>query len=523
MPVEPIKQEEVDHQERRESVVGKKVRLVTMRLAFWNKQIDRLRAGLWSLITRGAEVFSSLEIKFKLSINIAIIVVLVIFTYSMLILPGERHVLTKATENTCSVVLKKLSQNVRAPMLESVLFPARLGEVTTEVLRTKSMNVEGLAYIFVKDRHDSLIAHSELGEARQAGILRPDEIKALLQEDKMISRENGEFHEYYYPILQLDKIDAGRVRIIPLGYAGVGFAKSFLDEPLNKTKKLIFSYAALVIIVSVWLIYFFARRMVNQIHELSRLAREVGSGNLDVQVEPRSKDELGQLAAEFNHMVTHLREKVQMQKFVSKLTVQMIQNSGGSKVEPQEGDRRYTTIFFSDIRNFSTYAELSEPEQIIELINIYFNVQTQIIEANGGVVDKFMGDQIMALFQGPKSVENAVRASVEIQRAVRELNKQRDAAGELPLWVGIGINHGLAVMGKMGSKNRMDYTVIGDVVNIANRLCSLARAGQIVVEYSLTRRLNGHYAFTRLEPIYVRNRMKPVDICEIDYDREIIM
>jgi len=523
LPVEPIRQEEADHQERRESVVGKKVRLVIMRLAFWDKQIDRLRAGLRSLITRGAEVFSTLEIKFKLSINIAIIVVLVIFTFSMLILPGERRVLTKATENTCSVVLKKLSQNVRAPMLESVLFPARLGEVTTEVLRTKSMNVEGLAYIFVKDRHDSLIAHSELGETRHAGILHPDEIKALLQEDKMISRENGEFHEYYYPILQLDKIDTGKVRIIPLGYAGVGFAKSFLDEPLNKTKKLIFSYAALVIIVSVWLIYFFARKMVNQIHELSRVAREVGSGNLDVRVEPRSKDELGQLAREFNHMVTHLREKVQMQKFVSKLTVQMIQNSGGSKVEPQEGDRRYTTIFFSDIRNFSTYAELSEPEQIIDLINIYFDVQTQLIEANGGVVDKFMGDQIMALFQGPQSVENAVRASVEIQRAVRELNKQRDAAGELPLWVGIGINHGLAVMGKMGSKNRMDYTVIGDVVNIANRLCSLARAGQIVVEYSLTRRLNGHYAFTRLEPIYVRNRMKPVDICEIDYDREIIL
>jgi adenylate cyclase len=480
-----------------------------------------MRTGLRGIISRGVEIFSSLEIKFKLSINIAIIVVLVIFTYSLLILPGERRVLTKATENTCAVLLKKLSQNVRAPMLESVLFPARLGEVTTEVLRTKNMNVEGLEYIFVKTRNDSLIAHSDPAEnKRGGGVLRSDEIAALLKNEKMISRENGNFLEYYYPILQRDK---DQDRKIPLGYAGVGFSKNFFEEPLNKTKKLIFSYAALVIIVSVWLIYFFARKMVNQIHELSRVAREVGTGNLEVRVEPRSKDELGQLTREFNNMVTHLREKVQMQKFVSKLTVEMIQGSRGSKMEPQEGDRRYTTIFFSDIRNFSTYAELSEPEQIIKLINIYFDVQTQIIETNGGVVDKFMGDQIMALFQGANGVENAVRAAVEIQRAVRELNKQRDATGELPLWVGIGINHGLAVIGKMGSKNRMDYTVIGDVVNIANRLCSLARAGQIVVEYSLTRRLNGHYAFTRLEPIYVRNRMKPVDICEIDYDREIIM
>ncbi|MDZ7303419.1 MAG: HAMP domain-containing protein [candidate division KSB1 bacterium] len=461
-------------------------------------------------------MFSSLEIKFKLSINIAIIVILVILIFSLLILPGQRRVLTKATGNTCTVLLKKLSQNVRGPMLESVANPVRLAEVAAEVYRTKNMNVEGLEYLFIKNRSDSVLAHSN--PQGGGGVLRPEELPEFFKKEEVIVRENARFYEYYYPIIVND-----RGRKIPIGYACAGFSKNFFSEPLNKTKKLLFTYAALVIIVSVWVIYFFARKMVNQIHALSRAAREVGSGNLDVHVEPRSKDELGQLAREFNNMVTHLREKVQMQKFVSKLTVQMIQSSASSKVEPQEVERRSTTIFFSDIRNFSTYAELSEPEQIIKLINIYFDVQTQIIEANGGVVDKFMGDQIMALFPGPKGVQNAVRAAVQIQRAVRELNKQRDAAGELPLWVGIGINHGLAVMGKMGSKNRMDYTVIGDVVNIANRLCSLARAGQIVVEYSLARRLNGQYAFTRLEPIYVRNRMKPVDICEIDYDREILM
>jgi adenylate cyclase len=390
--------------------------------------------------------------------------------------------------------------------------------VKEEVIRTKHMNIEGLEYIFVKNRHDSVVVHSQ--PELRGGLLRPDEVPALLAKEEVIIRENEALYEYYYPIMVKD---VHGDRKIPVGYACVGISKSIFSEPINKTKKLIFTYAALVIIVAVWGIYFFAQKMVNQIDALSRAAREVGSGNLDVAVEPRSKDELGQLAREFNNMVAHLREKVQMQKFVSKLTVQMIQSGGGSRMEPQEGDRRYVTVFFSDIRNFSTYAELSEPEQIIKLINIYFDVQTQIIEAHGGVVDKFMGDQIMALFQGQNGVDNAVCAAVEIQRAVRELNKQRDAAGELPLWIGIGINHGMAVMGKMGSKNRMDYTVIGDVVNIANRLCSLARPGQIVVEYNLARYLNGSYAFTRLEPIVVRNRMKPVDICEIDYDRDIIM
>ncbi|MDZ7343878.1 MAG: HAMP domain-containing protein [candidate division KSB1 bacterium] len=475
------------------------------------KSVQHLIPRWRGLLQCGADLFSSLEIKYKLSINIAIIVMLVIFSFSLLILPVEREQLTQATGKTCAVLLKKLSQNLRGPMLLNQSW-----QVKDEVFQTQHMNVEGFEYIFVKNRRDSLVVHTKPEQG--GGLLRPEEIAGLLAKEEIIIREGERVYEYYYPIMVKD-ISGDRRHAV--GYACVGVSKNIFSEPINKTKKIIFTYAALVVIVAVWGIYFFAQKMVNQIDALSRAAREVGSGNLDVVVEPRSHDELGQLAREFNNMVMHLREKVQMQKFVSKLTVQMIQNGSGSK--PQEDPRRHLTVFFSDIRNFSTYAELSEPEQIIKMINIYLDVQTQIIEANGGVVDKFMGDQIMALFQGKNSAERAVRAAVEIQRAIRDLNKQRDAAGELPLWIGIGINHGMAVVGKMGSKNRMDYTVIGDVVNIANRLCSLARAGQIVVEHSLARELNGHYAYTRLEPIVVKNRMKPVDICEIDYDREIVM
>jgi adenylate cyclase len=221
-------------------------------------------------------------------------------------------------------------------------------------------------------------------------------------------------------------------------------------------------------------------------------------------------------------MVTHLREKLQMQKFVSKLTVQMIQARGGSRVVPQEGERRSVTILFSDIRNFTTIAERLEPEQIVELINIYFDVQTQIIEANRGVVDKFMGDQIMSIFQGPSMIVNATRAAVEIQRAVSALNKQREAMGAATLELGIGINQGSAVMGNMGSKQRMDYTVIGDVVNIAARLCSVAHGSQIIAELSAARQLNGNYSTILLEPIFVKGRTKAVEICEVNYERDII-
>ena len=472
-----------------------------------------------TILERLSGFFSSLEIKFKLSIIIVLIVVVVVVAFSMLILQSEKGVIAEATNNTCTVLLQTLSRNVQDPLLLSVNDALQIMEIKRQVLTLMKNQVPGLEYAFVIDRNGFVIAHSELSEARRS--VPPSEMNELLNLERVAMRETESSILYYYPIRALKKDEQGERRI-PLGVAGLAFSKEELARPIGKTKNLIFTTAALVIIISVWGIYFSSQKMVNQIRLLSRAAREVGSGNLDVNVAVSSKDELGQLSNEFNSMVTHLREKLQMQKFVSKLTVQMIQARGGSRVVPQEGERRDVTILFSDIRSFTSIAELLEPEQIVRLINIYFDVQTQIIEANGGVVDKFMGDQIMAIFQGPAMVENAVRAAVEIQRAVRELNKQREAVGAATLELGVGINHGSAVMGNMGSKQRMDYTVIGDVVNIAARLCGVAHGSQIIAELSLARQLNGSYSTISLEPIFVKGRSKPVEICEVNYERDII-
>ncbi len=474
--------------------------------------LQKLRHRAQLAYQKAVDFFSGLEIKFKLSINIAIIVVMVIVIFSALILPIQHHELEEATRNTCTVLLKKLSQSVHGPMLLSVNNPDVLTEVKLQVQQTMQMGINGLEYIVVFDRNGQVIGASD--EERFKLPIRAETLAELVRQEEVSLQQNDSFYEFSYPIMA--KLPATGQKGL-LGLACIGFSKEVLLEPTARTKRLILTMAALVMVASVWIIYFFAQKMVDEIHALSHAAREVGSGNLEVHVKPRSKDELGRLALEFNRMVTHLREKLQMQKFLSKLTVEMIQERGGGRVEPYEGDRRHVTILFSDIRNFSAIAEDCEPEQIINLINVYFDLQTHIIEAHGGVVDKFMGDQIMAIFQGPRMIENTVGAAVEIQRAVKELNRRREAAGEITFELGIGLNNGLAVMGNMGSKNRMDYTVIGDVVNIANRLCSLARSGQIIAEAAFARQLNGDYHITRLDSIMVKGRSKPVEISEIDY------
>ncbi|MFQ6112679.1 MAG: adenylate/guanylate cyclase domain-containing protein, partial [bacterium] len=237
----------------------------------------------------------------------------------------------------------------------------------------------------------------------------------------------------------------------------------------------------------------------------------------------RSKDELGQLAHEFNNMIQHLREKLQLQKFVSKLTVQMVKDAVRSDGSKSKATIQELAVFFSDVRNFSSVAEKLNPEEIVKLINVYFDLQTRIIEKHHGIVDKFMGDQIMAIFQAENMADNALRAAVEIQKQLRLLNQERRAKGEVTLEMGIGINNGSAVMGHMGSTHRMDYTVIGDVVNVAARLCANAQAGQIITSLELARKVNGSYPTTRLKSISVKGRTKSVEVCEVDYNRDILM
>ena len=482
---------------------------VEMLLALWKGLKHHYRKA----VDYAADFFSGLAIRFKLSINIAVVVVMVIVIFSSLILPIQRRVLDKATQDTCEVIIKSLSKRIQDPLLFSVANPDTLAEVVVEVSQTMQIGIKGLRYVLVFDRNGKLVVSSDPQNYRAA--LSPNRFAALVKSDQYTIQETNKFSEYYYPVNKRDPKGDGK---IPVGLVCLGFSRTDLAEPIIGTKYRILALAALVVVVSVWGIYFFAQKMVHQIHDLSRAAREVGNGNLEVYVPARNKDELGQLAQEFNSMVTHIREKLQMQKFLSKLTVQMIHQTGGVRVEPYEGERRNVTILFSDVRNFSAIAEESEPEQVVRLINIYFELQTRIIEANGGVVDKFMGDQIMAVFQGANMLQEAVRAAVEIQRAVKKLNCQRSQAGEVTFELGIGINNGLAIIGNMGSKNRMDYTVIGDVVNIANRLCSLARSGQIIAEYSIAKSLNGAHRATHLDSIIVKGRSKPVEISEIKYE-----
>jgi len=287
--------------------------------------------------------------------------------------------------------------------------------------------------------------------------------------------------------------------------------------PIRETQKIIYTIAILVTLSSILGIYFLSHKMVKQIQELSEGARQIGKGNLDIKISATSRDELGQLAREFNVMTMHLKEKLQMQKFVSPITRKMIKKSLFTNSRTLSSQKCEVALLFSDVRDFSGFAQKHSPETVVKLINIYLDLQAQIVEKNYGSVDKFMGDQVMAVFEDPGSHTNLIKAAVDIQKAIRDLNSQRAKKNEEILKVGIGINIGGAVIGNIGSSERMDYTVVGDVVNITSRFCDVAKPGQIITSSELYTRIQPVYAASNIGTLKIKGRDELIDICEIKF------
>lgn len=231
----------------------------------------------------------------------------------------------------------------------------------------------------------------------------------------------------------------------------------------------------IILVIAVFVGFMFARRLNRQIGGLVRSASALT--RLEVANAPEVPDsritELSDAAQAFNRMIGALRL---FETYVPKqLVLGLMQR--GEAVETSE--ERILTIMFTDIRGFSTRAEQMGASEVADLLNTHFEMLGSAIEAEGGTVDKYIGDAIMAFWGAPEPVPDhaarALRAAAEIQRRVRADNDARRANGEAPLRIRVGVHTGRVIVGNIGSQNRVNYTVVGDAVNTASRIDSLAR------------------------------------------------
>jgi adenylate cyclase len=186
------------------------------------------------------------------------------------------------------------------------------------------------------------------------------------------------------------------------------------------------------------------------------------------------------------------------------------------------GATQTVTVLFADVRGFTRLAEHAPPEQVVELLNLYFSEMSEIVFDHRGTLDKYLGDGLMALFGAPtttpKDAANAVSAAVAMQRRVPKINEAFRARGLPEISIGIGLNTGVATVGYIGSERRTEYTAVGDTVNLAARLESSAGAGQILISETTSRAVpRGHFKLGAQEPLTVKNRTQPVNVFEVNW------
>ena len=186
------------------------------------------------------------------------------------------------------------------------------------------------------------------------------------------------------------------------------------------------------------------------------------------------------------------------------------------------GEEREVTILFSDIRGFTSMSENMSPENVVSTLNEYFSDMIDIVFKYNGTLDKIIGDELMIVYGAPISAEDdtqrAVATAVEMQKQIIRLNKKRRKRKEIPISAGIGINRGIVVSGNIGSRDMMDYTVIGDTVNLGARLCSAAGPGEILVSSTVWKETPKHYSYKKLEPIKVKGKKNKVSVYLIEHD-----
>jgi HD-GYP domain-containing protein (c-di-GMP phosphodiesterase class II) len=183
------------------------------------------------------------------------------------------------------------------------------------------------------------------------------------------------------------------------------------------------------------------------------------------------------------------------------------------------GERRKVSILFADIRGFTSMAERMKPEEVVDLLNTYLSALSEIIFRFEGTLDKYIGDCVMAVFGAPIShyndAERATITAIEMQRYVDEINSKRKKKGLPEVEVGVGLSTGYVISGNMGSVDRMDYTVIGDVVNIAARLEGIAGRGQILITKDVYEEVKYVVEAVFLDSINVKGRAEPVEVYEV--------
>lgn len=343
----------------------------------------------------------------------------------------------------------------------------------------KTVSDNGLNLFFVTDKSGIVMGHKDEVLATKKQNLSGNEIVSL-------ARSSGMASGMKY-LKQTDTQKPMYAAYAKTTFGPIVYSLVEEEKILVVTKELknnIIQIVGYFLSAALFLVFIFSMTLTSPLETLTALVDLVSKGNFDVNASKHVniffKDEVKELAIAFDSMTEGLKERDKVKNLFNKFHGSSVTEDLMKKDVSVGGQSKDVIVFFSDIRGFTAFSEKRKPEDVVTMLNEYFAVMVKIINANGGIVDKFIGDAIMAVWGVPKSnkydAQNAVKACLEMRKALAELNEKRMQRKEPPINIGMGLHAGTAISGTIGSDERMEYTVIGNTVNTGSRIESSTKA-----------------------------------------------
>lgn len=314
-----------------------------------------------------------------------------------------------------------------------------------------------------------------------------------------------------------------------VGFSVVTYREEVLMRQYFKTKIFVFSMVVIFLYLTVILSFFISDKLINpllylrsnvrktsnQIQNLLENSENGGAEEISFTDSIKTSDEIKGLSTEIGTLVNLIKG------IVPYISISTLQHA--DKETKRSTTSRDLCFLFTDIRNFTSLCEGMQPRKVVELLNHYLDLETEIILKNNGDIDKYVGDEVMAFFSGPKKEYNACKAAMEIRAAMKEQQELSLSDGSTFVTIGIGINSGRVIFGSVGAKTRKDFTSIGDVVNLAARLegANKVYGSKSIITETVFEKLRNSFVCRELDFITVKGKTQPVRIYEILQESKI--
>lgn len=413
-----------------------------------------------------------LPIAYKLALTFTVIISVGMVVLGWVIARDQTALFERQIVDSSQTVVQQLAQIAKEPVLAD-------DTLTLEVIVNHLNEQHGVLA--------AAIYSEELAPIVQAGAVPKATLVAELSKKSGLFLYSTSASEDGEPMAVMAAVSPMTVDGLTVGYALIGFDRSIVESAKQQTIRTVSLATLLFVLIGSLISIALGKRLARPIHDIIKVSSAVSAGNYDVRFTRLRGDELGDLMGAMNDMIDGLAQKERVEQTFSRYVApQVAREVLKDPMQSGAAGRTVTaSVLFADIGGFTALSESMPAGEINALLNEYFSYIAHIVDACHGHIDKYIGDCVMAVFGVPEAdsqhAQHALECAALIQYMVETLNRRRHARGQVVLMFHVGINSGAMLAGNIGAADRMDYTVMGKEVNVAARLSSSAKPGQILL------------------------------------------